>query len=74
MLELVEELGEEGREHQVAELRIAAVGIGDVVEETSTDDATAAPDGSDFPEVEAPAFLGAHGFDEVEALGVGNDF
>ena len=74
LLELVEELGEEGREHQVAELRIAAIGIGDVVEETSTDDAATAPDGSDFSEVETPVFLGTHGFDEVEALGVGNDF
>ena len=74
LLELVEEVREEWGEHEIAQFRIGAVCVGDVVEETSTDDATAAPDRSDFREVEIPAFFRAHRGDEVEALGVGNDF
>ncbi len=74
LLELVEQVLEERSKHEVAQFRIAAIGIGDVVEESGANDATAAPDGGDFSEVEVPVFLGTHGFDEVEALGVGNDF
>lgn len=74
LLEFVEQVLEERCQHEVAQFRIAAIGIGDVVEESSADDATTAPDGGDFSEVEVPVFLGTHRFDEVEALGVGNDF
>ncbi len=74
LLELVEQVLEERSEHEVAQFRIAAIGIGDVIEEARADDATTAPDGGDFSEVEIPLFLRTHRFDEVEALGVGNDF
>ena len=65
---------EERIEHEVHQGRIAAVGVGDAVEEAGADDATPTPDGGDTAEVESPAFFLAHRFDEVEALGVADDF
>ena len=64
---------EEGGEHEVAQLGVLAVSVGDAVEEAGADDATATPDGGDAAEVEAPIFLLAHGFDEVETLRIGDD-
>ncbi len=63
LLGLAEHVLEERVEHEVRELRVGAVGIGDAVEEAGADDATATPDGGDAAEVEAPVLLLAHGFD-----------
>src|SRR5713226_7306136 len=40
-----EGVAEEGREHQVAQVRVILVRLADAVEEARTDDAAAAPDG-----------------------------
>ena len=74
LLGAVEDVLEEGVEHEIHEAGIAAVGVRDAVEEAGADDAAAAPDGSDAAEIEAPVLLFAHGFDEVESLGVADDF
>ncbi len=73
MLGLAEHVFKERIEHKVGQIGVGAVGVGDAVEEAGTDDATAAPDGGDATEVELPVFLGPHGLDEVETLGVADD-
>ena len=73
LLGLAEHVLEERVEHEVRELRVGAVGVGDAVEEAGADDATAAPNGGDAAEVEAPVLLLAHGFDQIETLSVADD-
>ena len=66
---LVEEVGEE----EVLELRVGAVGLGDVLEEDGADDAAAAPHEGDGWLVELPLVLLGRLLHEHEALGVGDD-
>ena len=73
MLGLAEHVFEERIEHEIGEAGVGAIRIGDAIEETGADDATAAPDAGDATEIEAPVFLLAHGFDEIETLCVADD-
>src|SRR4051812_18611825 len=73
LLRLAEHVLEEWVKHEVYQTRIAAVRVGDAVQEFRADDAAAAPDGGDAAEFEAPLLLLAHGFDKIEALGVADD-
>ncbi|MNU73105.1 hypothetical protein D3C71_625820 [compost metagenome] len=73
LLRAVQQVLKERVEHQVAQRRVAAEGVGDAVQKARADDAAAAPDRGDAAQVELPAFLLAHGLDQVEALRVADD-
>jgi hypothetical protein len=73
LLGLAEYVFEERIEHEIGEAGVGAVGVGDPIEEAGANDATATPDGGDATEIEAPVFLLAHGFDEIETLCVADD-
>ena len=73
LLRLAEHVFEERIEHEIGQIGVGAVGVGDAIEEAGADDATAAPDGGDAAEVELPVLLGTHGLNEVETLGVADD-
>ena len=56
-LRVVDSLVEEVVEEQVLEVRVGAVGLGDVLEEDGADDAAAAPHERDLGLLELPAVL-----------------
>ncbi|KAI6759042.1 hypothetical protein HG531_014038 [Fusarium graminearum] len=69
-LGLVDGLVEEVVEQEVLEVRLAAVGVGDVLEEDGSDDAATSPHKGDGRLVELPAVLAGGLLHEHEALGI----
>ena len=73
LLSVVNSVGEEAVEQKVVEVRVVTVGVGDVLEENGTDNATTTPHESDGWVVQLPAVLLSSLPDEHKALGVGDD-
>lgn len=73
LLGVVDSVGEEAVEQKVVEVRVVTVGVGDVLEEDGTDNATTTPHEGDGGVVQLPAVLLGSLPDEHEALGVGDD-
>jgi hypothetical protein len=72
-LSLVDCIVEELVKEQVLEIGVSAEGLGDVLEEDGTDDATTTPHESDFWHVELPVILFRSSTDEHKALSVRDD-
>ena len=73
LLSVVDSVGEEAVEQKVVEVRVVTVGVGDVLEENRTDNATATPHEGDGGVVQLPAVLLSSLPDEHKSLGVGDD-
>jgi len=72
-LSLVDGLVEEVVEQEVLEVRLAAVGVGDVLEEDGSDNAATSPHEGNGRLVKLPAVLASGLLHEHEALSVGDD-
>lgn len=73
LLSVVDSVGEEAVEQKVVEVRVVTVGVGDVLEENGTDNATTTPHEGDGGVVQLPAVLLSSLPDEHKTLGVGDD-
>src|SRR4051812_46082590 len=72
-LRLFHRLVEVGIKEQIGEVRIAGIGLGDLLQKGRANDTTAAPDLRDLAEVESPVVFLLRGAHELKALGVRAD-